>query len=169
MLKGPGNIKDAVIGALVGALVIGLIGAAFYFFLRQRRRRTQRLKQEKAADKDHKEFDPTLDAASTRPPTSKGPASIHSYYMVDGELPADGREIFQLDVEERPLEIGASLRDAISRRGMRHELNSPLSNPLPVEAVEINGKSRVGRETLTVQNGSGNSRTPSPLGRNVRL
>lgn len=170
--KSSDGIKDAIIGALIGAVVIALICAGMFYFLR--RRKSKRREEKTAADaialtdigradKDHKEFDPTSDAVSTRPPTYKGPASIYSHHVVDSELPSDGREIFQLSAEERPLEIGTSFPNPDS--GSRYELDSPL----PMEPVEIDRESRVGRELLPARSEGGKLRMPSPLGRKERL
>ena len=111
-------------------------------------------------NKDYKIFDLNSDAASTRPPTYKGAASINSYYSADGELPSEGREVFQLSVEEKLSEICPTFPNA--RSGTRHKLDSPLHSPLPTEPVEIDGESRVGRELL-VPSERRALRTPSPV------
>jgi hypothetical protein len=168
--KNANTTEDAVIGTVIGVLVIAVICAGIFYLIR--RRKTARLEQAKAEadamaltdlddnNKDHKIFDPNSDAASTRPPTYKGAASIHSYYVVDGELPSEGREVFQLSAEEIPSEICPTFPNA--RSGTRHELDSPLHSPLPTEPVEIDGESRVGRELLAPGERRA-LRTPSPV------
>lgn len=169
--KNGNGAKDIVIGVLVGVLALALIGSASFYLLRQRKKK--RSQQEKAeadvialtnlnnSNKDHKIFDHNSDAASTRPPTYKGARSIHSQFVADGELPSEGREIFQLAADERPLEICSTFPRADSKT--RHELDSPLHSPIPIQPVEIDGESRVGRELLTAPHESGSLRIPSPL------
>jgi hypothetical protein len=158
--KSTNGVKDAIISAFIGALVVALICAGVFYLLR--RKKTKRVEEEKAVattnaialtdlhrdDKDTKEFDPASDGASTKPSIYKGATSIRSHHNVDGELPSDGREIFQLPVEERPTEICTTFPDANSET-----------------RYELDGVSSVAPELLSPQHKSGQLRTPSPLGR----